>query len=142
MGFLKITGWGILGMLAVLAALGLLTLFQRQEVTQAKRDGEIMRELTPDKLISSCGAPELDETNYSGYSDATHPRWPEHRIIEYERGDDPLVLTFDWGGDCKWHLQFFASLEVGVRPDAENADHAVPQLPCLRRGEVEWWAKS
>jgi hypothetical protein len=109
---------------------------------QVKRGKEIMRQLTPEKLVASCGPASSDE----GTSVPTYPEEediPIYRTVFYKDppAHDWARLTFDpvWESSGRlrspfvrsWRLRFFESPKVGMDPDGQNAYRALYELPCL-----------
>jgi hypothetical protein len=122
-----------MGALAV-SALIVLALFSHwREVTSQREGLKVLRELTPEKLIVSCGEPDSDKI------DSDFMGNPVNRVLQYRVGGGPVELDFAHGNDKSWHLVFFNSWAVGTRPQAANGYDAIPMLPCLRNQEVPLW---
>ncbi len=123
---LRIVGLGLLGITALLILVSAQHLRQESE----KRNGlRVLREMTPESLITNCGQPTSDEER------AVVQNIAFVRTIEYKRVNFPywVKLEFTRDTDRHWHLSQFASPAVGVSPSDDNAYIAIPQFPCMAK---------
>jgi hypothetical protein len=121
---LRIVGFGSLGFAAVLIVVSI-HLWRDRE---SKKQGlEVLRTMTPERLIANCGRPTSDTGNFIVQG------IPFARSIEYRGAKSPYWVRFDFvrDSDRQWHLNFFASTAVGVSPSDNNAYIAVPVFPCM-----------
>ena len=128
----------------VAVVLSLTIVIYRREV---KRGKEIMRQLTPEKLVASCGQASSDEVTsvrtYHGeaisiYRTVFYKDSPAHDWARLTF--DPTLDVLESSGRLRslrsspvrsWRLGFFESPKVGMDPDGQNAYRALYELPCL-----------
>jgi hypothetical protein len=111
---------------------------------EVKRGKEIMRQLTPEKLVASCGQASSDEVTsvrtYHGedisiYRTVFYKGPPAHDWARLKF--DPTLDVLESSGTLRsspvrsWRLRFFESPKVGMDPDGQNAYRALYELPCL-----------
>jgi hypothetical protein len=126
MNTLRIVGFGILGVAAVLIVA---TIHLWREGESKKGGLKVLKEMTPERLIADCGHPTSDTEDF------VHQGWAFTRSIEYRGTKSPYWVKLDFvrGSDKLWHLTHFASAEVGVSPSDDNAYIAIPVFPCMAK---------
>jgi hypothetical protein len=147
MNTLRIVALGLLGAAAALVAV--ITMNWRDEA-QKKEGLRILREMTPESLIASCGQPSSDIDPFAPHAkeliEATTKSGERYagpyttftRSIEYRGAKFPYWVKLEFTRDIDdrrqptpWRLTHFASPSVGVSPSDDNAYIAIPEFRCM-----------
>ena len=123
------------GLVCVCALVGYVVLHYWDAEETRQRDSAIIEELTPEKLIASCGEPVSDNLTFNFLGA------PEGRVIRYGAAGVPVKFTFVAVRQNGWELRFFSSPSFGARADVENAYIAVSRFKCLRPKENILWRR-
>lgn len=142
----------VFGLLAATAALTIATIHVWREGARRKEALRVLRELTPERLIASCGQPSSDiepivlnikagtATVSSAGADSVGEGIPIGigRSMEYKRRGEPYWVKFDFARDVDkqlrptpWRLTHFASPSVGVKSVGRKRVHRPTSISLL-----------
>jgi hypothetical protein len=148
---LRIMVFGLLGTTAVLT---IMTIHLWREGVRRKEGLEVLRELTPERLIANCGQPSSDKASMvldmkagrvivsvaGANVESVGERVSIARAIEYKGPQSPNWVKFEFerGIDnrlqpTRWRLIDFASTSGVVGPLNEDAYADISVLPCMAK---------